>query len=196
MTDDTTATERDVTRRRLLRRGVVAATAPALATVAAGQTENGSGESDGATETAAIPASAPTFGHRDYTGLFVHITGTDSEADTSGIGQCEFLGKNEAPAAFHATLIDRLEEESTSRQITVVASAEDTTLDAGRLYVINTQRACPSDYVTVELEQVGRSTIEAPTTTTESAIPGFGPLAAVAGIGGAAVAALRRARSA
>lgn len=145
---------------------------------------------------AALPTDAPTFGQPDYTGLFLQVSGYDRQADTSGVGQCGFVGSNENISGFDATIFETTGERP-SAETTIFAVTQGQTIDAGSVFVINSQNPCSSDFVTLTLEEVGASDIGTPAdpgTETGGAIPGFDAVAGVLGVGAAAAAAAIRAR--
>ncbi|MFC6824002.1 hypothetical protein [Halopelagius fulvigenes] len=145
---------------------------------------------------AALPTDAPTFGQSDYTGLFLQVTGYDREADTSGAGRCGFAESNEDITGFDATIFETTGDRR-SAQTTIFAVTQGSIIDSGSVFVINSQNPCPSNFVTVTLEEVGATGIETPTpqgTTSGGAIPGFDAVAGVLGVGAAAAAAAVRAR--
>lgn len=156
-----------------------------------------SGTSEPAEEVAAeaaLPTDAPTFGQSDYTGLFLQVTGYDREADSSGVGECGFVGSDEDLSGFDATIFETTGERP-SEETTIFAVTEGQTIDSGSVFVINSQNSCPSEYVTVTLEEVEASDVGTPAdpgTETGGSIPGFDAVAGVLGVtAAAAVAALR-----
>lgn len=195
--EPSTSHVRSCTRRRLVRgaAGVGAAlAAPGLAS--AQETTDGpttGHDPEGVTTPIAISDSAPTFGYPDYLGLFVQITGYDREIDPSGVGSCGFLKADEKVAGFDAHLIDKKNDEHQSAETTVYAADSNSEIEPGKLFVITKQTKCQGGYVTLLLDGIGASSIDASTPSrTGSPIPGFGVGAALIAAGGAALGLARR----
>lgn len=170
-----------------------AAVTPAFAGAAAAQPDSGEDK----TAPAAIPDSAPMFGNPDYTGLLVQVSGYDREASTEGVGGCAFVDSEDDLTGYDAEIIDTYNEDHQSEAITMFAVTQ-ANIKPGKLFVVNDQEpSCPDEYVRVQLEEIGSSSIETPgegdgsAGGTGSSIPGFGVLAGVLGLGAAAAAAAR-----
>lgn len=149
------------------------------------------------TTQAALPTDAPTFDQSDYTGLFLQVTGYDREADLSGVGKCSFVESQDDLTAFDAEIFETTGEMPSEPTTLYTATQQGTVIQAGKLFVVNSQTACSSKYVTVGLEEVGASSIETPTPVGGSSggsIPGFDAVAGVLGVGAAAAAAAVRSR--
>ncbi|RDI72126.1 hypothetical protein DWB78_10595 [Halopelagius longus] len=149
------------------------------------------------TTEAALPTDAPTFDQSDYVGLFVQVTGYDREADLSGVGECGFVENQEDLTAFDAEIFETTGEMPSEQTTLYTVTQQGTVVQSGKLFVVNSQTSCSSDFVTVGLEEVGASSIETPTPAGGSsggAIPGFDAVAGVLGVGAAAAAAAVRSR--
>ncbi|MFB6130820.1 MAG: PGF-CTERM sorting domain-containing protein [Salinigranum sp.] len=196
-----TEAARRLSRRSLLRVGGTAATAAFAAPGVAGAA------SAQITTDAALPADAPTMDKDDYTGLFLRVGDRNSEADTSGLSSCDFLDDGAAAVAYDAELVDRIGNDTRSADTALYAAEANENVSPDDTFVINTQSSCSGDFVSVNLEGVqgiGRAGVGTgepvtphvavnETTATDTTTPGFGVLTAVAGVGAAALAALKRA---
>lgn len=176
--------------RRTVLQGVAGAIGTATVGTAAATAHEGH---SGVTTTAAINSTAPSFGQNDYVGLFVQIVGEADTAETKGVRNCEFVGANEGIAAFDVQFLQLTGEDKRQQEGRVFTAATNETVSPGQLYAINNQTSCGSAHYQVQLEQVGASKIKAAEKDDSSfAAPGFGPLAALAGLGLGAAGLARR----
>lgn len=179
--------------RRTFLTGIGAAAATAATPRVAAQ-ESGTGVF---TE-AAIPDSAPTFDRDDYVGLFVHISGPGADKSSQGVDSCSFAGDGTL-VTWDAVLVDKTGE-SAKESTTLHAKQGAEGLQGGRLFVVDEQQGCGDGFVQVSLEQVGASKVDYKGTTSTDGeggegdidAPGFGPVAALAGVLGAGWLAKRR----
>ena len=195
--------ERQLSRRALVRSGVGITTA--TLTLGFAGTSNAQ-----ILTNAALPASAPTLSRSGYIGLVVQVVAAKPDTDVSGVETCEFVASGGDVVAYEIRLIDKIQEDHRTAESTLYAAADNEDVHPGKVFIINGQNRCSDQFVSVELEQIGASEIpsganvdvgEIPTpgvpksptatTTTDTAIPGFSAVTAIAGIG-AAVTALRR----
>lgn len=165
------------------RRGVLTATAAAgaatLVPTASGRT----------TIRGMIP-EAEQFGG-DYQGLFVHVSEAgDAELDASRARACDFGWNPDKLESYAGKLIDK-QAQSHEEVPTKLYVAGDRDLKPGSLWVVEKQHSCPDAYVGLELEQVGAEIVRSKRQVDESG-PGFGPLAALAGVGAGLYAKYRR----
>lgn len=166
------------------------------------------------TTSAALPASAPTMDNDDYTGLFVQMGEQTSDANTEGIGSCDFIETSDSAVAYDVHLIDKIEGDSRREDTTLFAHEGNETIPEAERFVINSQQTCgdSEEFVSVELEEISASGVGTPanpeageqvtpgvdpegetdTETTATETPGFGLGIAAVGLG-TAVLALRRA---
>lgn len=187
--------EETLNRRRFLTGAAslgAAAATPAFVGTAAGQSESQQNK----TTPVAVQNTAPTFENDDYVGLFVQVSGYDREASQQGVGSCEFAGSQEDLTGYDVEMIDTASEANRSEPATMFAVTEGTNVQVGKLFVVNEQSACSGGYVTLQLEEVGSSSIQTPGAAggseTGSSIPGFGVLAGALGLGAAGAAAAAR----
>lgn len=220
-----TATD-DVSRRRLLRAGGAAAAVagvPALSGLAGAQSDGEDEEKDDVYTNGVLSNSTPKFGNSDFTGLYLLVEDPQNNPDTTGVSSCDVIESDDRIAAYNATISEKVDvgAESEAEETTLYIPAQDSTVETGNQYVVNSQTDCPGGHTSVKLEQVGSSSIEtasanqtdgttASTTettesgavtdepeseTTEASSPGFSALTGVLGVGAAGVAALKRASS-
>lgn len=209
--DGRAGNERSSSRRRFIR-GVAAtggaATLSAFVGGAAAQSETETeAETDRGVDTdsprpdeqvtveAALPASAPTPGTSDYTGLFVQTTGYNRDVETAGVRSCQFAASDDDITAYDARLFEGGAGEPNVATTTLYVVTRGTSVQPNMVFVINSQDPCSGDYVAVGLEEAGNAAVETPPTgggTTGGAIPGFDAVAGVLGVGAAAAAAALR----
>lgn len=193
-----------LTRRRLVRETAVvgASAVPILAgtataqTDAEGQSTDADGEDRETTLTAALPADAPTYGHDDYTGLFVQAGNRKGSVDPAGIDSCAFVASEDIETVwgYNAEMFERHEETQGGETTTLYALAENSSIGPDKRYIVN--EPC-GDYVEVELESLQTGNVSGPETATpggagatEATTPGFGVGAALGGVGTAIAGAL------
>lgn len=180
-------------RRRTFLTGIGAA----AATVAAPSVSAQESETGIFTE-AAIPDSAPTFDGDGYVGLFVHVSGPGEDKPSQGVDSCSFAGDGTL-VTWDAVLVDKTGE-SAQESTTLHAKQGAEGLQGGSLFVVNDQQDCGDGFVQVSLEKVGASKVDYEGTTSTDGedgegtvdVPGFGPVAALAGVLGAGWLAKRR----
>lgn len=178
---------------RWTRRSVLSATVTAGVTALAG----GAAARQAATTTRVVILSSEEFTRGDgYAGYFIHIgSESTSEFSVSDLEDCQFENYNPSSvAAYDGSLIDRQDEASRQLPIQIyTAAAAD--IDPGTLWVVNRGVDCPSgDFVGLELEQIGATVVRADPEGASGGVglPGFGPLAAIAGLIGGGWALSRR----
>lgn len=219
-----TATD-DISRRRLLRTGSVAATAaiglPAVAGGASAQSSEGEDEEQDTIYTSGVLSnSTPKFGNSNFTGLYLLIEDPHNNPDTTGVSSCSVIESDDRIAAYNATISEKVDvgADSEAEETVVYIPAQDSTVETGKQFVVNSQTECSGGHTSVKLEQVGASSIETASTnqteettspmettesgavtdepeseTTETSSPGFSALTGVVGVGAAGLAALKRA---
>ena len=192
-----------ITRRRLVRKiAAVGATAVPLSAGTATAQTDADDEGRETTLTAALPADAPTYGHDDYTGLFVQAGNRKGSVDPAGIGSCSFVASEDIETVwgYNAEMFERHEETQGGETTTLYALAENPSIGPDKRYIVNDFRPC-GDYVEVELETLQTGNVSGPETATpggegdgagatEATTPGFGIVAALGGIGTAIAGAL------
>ncbi|SFR50457.1 hypothetical protein [Halogeometricum limi] len=187
-----------LSRRRLLSATAAVGTAavtPAFVGGAAAQSDS----TENKDTPVAVQNTAPKFGRDDYVGQFVQVSGYDREASKQGVGSCEFVGSDADITGYDAEMIDTYNDDHRSEEITMFAVTTGTNVQPGKLFVVNEQSQCSGGYVTLQLEEVGSSSIETPgqsdgtggSSGSSSEIPGFGVLAGLLGVGAAGAAAAR-----
>lgn len=205
--------KRGVTRREVVRGavGAVSAVAVGSATVTAheehqateteaeGEPTGTGDEDDRVFSTAVVRDSAPKLGRDSFVGVFIHITGTTTEPDESGIGNCPSFNSDQPLATLRAQFLDIYQDGDWREEEGVLfIDATNPDVEPGKLFIVNRQDPCGESHVELQLEQIGASRIDVPTSTpTETAsgrAPGFGPLAAVTGLALGATGILRRMR--
>ncbi|SEO93027.1 hypothetical protein SAMN04487948_10840 [Halogranum amylolyticum] len=222
-----TATD-GVSRRRLLRAGSAAAAVagvPALSGLAGAQSDGEDEEKDDIYTNGVLSNSTPKFGNSDFTGLYLLVEDPQNDPDTTGVSSCDVIESDDRIAAYNATISEKVDvgAESEAEETTLYIPAQDSTVETGNQYVVNSQTDCPGGHTSVKLEQVGSSSIETAATngtgetttvtdtagttddgpvtdepeseTTEASSPGFSALTGVLGVGAAGLAALKRAGS-
>lgn len=222
--DSQRATATNVSRRRLLQTsgGVAAAVAgfPAVSGLTSAQAEGENEEQDGITTSGVLSNSTPKFGKSDFTGLYLLIEDPHNDPDTTGVSSCNVIESDDRIAAYNATISEKVDvgSDSEAEQTVVYIPAQDSTVGTGKQFAINSQTECSGGYTSVQLEQVGSSSIETaasetgetttsttettesgpvtdePESTTETSSPGFSALTGVLGVGAAGLAALKRRR--
>lgn len=188
-----------VSRRALVRAGGGVAAATLGAGVAGGASAQ-------ITTDGALPADAPTLENDNYPGLFVRVGDEKSDADTAGVGSCEFIEEGTGAVAYEATLVDKGQEGTRTADTTLYAAEGNADVNPEKAFVVNAQNSCGEEFVGVNLEQIGESqladgTAESTSGTVEVGVqdtssqetPGFGAVTALAGLAGAAAVALGRA---
>lgn len=166
--------------------------------VALGGVPAAAAQESGVFTEAAVPDSAPTFDGDDYVGLFVHVSGPGEDRSSDPVRNCAFAGDGTL-VTWDVMLVD---ESGTNAQETTTLHAKQGAdgMQGGHLFIVNDQQDCGDGYVQLSLEQVGASGIDVQTGTeggagdgaTDADIPGFGPVAGVAGLLGAGWLARRR----
>lgn len=159
------------------------------------------------TEAGAIPDPAKWGDDTDFAGFMIHVGGSLSPERERVAADCELAGSDTWPPdemlAYDAQLINR-KDDATEQAETTLYVGETANVTAGKLYIVNRFDRCDGGFLGVSLEQIGLSDVNVagdgqPTAGTTTADeggsgafgPGFGPLAAVAGLlGGGAL--LRR----
>ncbi|EJN58280.1 hypothetical protein [Halogranum rubrum] len=222
--DSRRATATNVSRRRLLRTsgGAVAAVAgfPAVSGLANAQAEGENEEQDGITTSGVLSNSTPKFGKSDFVGLYLLIEDPHNDPDTTGVSSCNVIESDDRIAAYNATISEKVDvgSDSEAEQTVIYIPAQDSTVETGKQFAVNSQTECSGGYTSVQLEQVGESSIETaaadestqttgttettesgpvtdePESTTDASSPGFSALTGVLGVGAAGLAALRRGR--
>ncbi|ELZ34058.1 hypothetical protein C474_03835 [Halogeometricum pallidum JCM 14848] len=185
--------DRTLSRRRLLAGTVAAGTAALTPAFADSATAQSGDDEESVTPSAAVQNTAPTFGNSDYVGLFVQISGYNRDADSQGVGSCAFVQSEDSVTGYDAEMIDTYNDNHESESIVLFAVTQNP-VQPGKLFVVNDQSSCGGGYVSLQLEEVGSSSIETPGSTgsgSGSSIPGFGFLAGALGLGAAGAAAAR-----
>ncbi len=182
-------------RRSLSRRAFIAGSTTTAATAvvpgtALAQNDSGDGIEPVFTDVA-ISTTVPMLSGDDYTGLFMQVVNVEAEGDIDiGVDACEIL-EGEI-MAYETRLIDRIEEDRQSTSAIIYVERGNEEVHEGKLFVIDSQRSCPEDFVSLRLERIGAGVIDADDGETGSTTPGFGVGTAVVGLGAASLVALRR----
>lgn len=182
--------DRTLSRRRLLAGTAAAGTAALTPAFADSATAQSGDDEEAITPYAAVQDTAPTFGNSDYVGLFVQVSGYNRDADSQGVGSCAFVQSEDSVTGYDAEMIDTYNDNHESEPIVLFAVTQNP-IQPGKLFVVNNQSSCGGEYVSLQLEEVGSSSIETPGSSSGSAIPGFGFLAGALGLGAAGAAAAR-----
>ncbi|WP_415379166.1 PGF-CTERM sorting domain-containing protein [Halosimplex sp. TS25] len=195
----------------LTRRSMLAGTGVAIGAGAVGAAgfAGASGVAAGQiTEAAAIP-EVTRWENDNIAGFMIHVGGSTSPAQVRIAEDCDVPGSDTWPPdtmlAYEVHLINRKTEGTPEEEETTLYIGDSAEVAPGTLYIINRFNRCGSGFVGVTLEQIGRSDIEvdgeadggagggqATVATTEpgdgggfgSSGPGFGALAALAGLAG------------
>lgn len=168
---------------RWTRRSILTATATAGVTALGGVTAAGQ---TAVTTRVVIRTTEDFTGGDGYAGYFLHVgSESTSEFSASDLEDCQFEDYNPSDiAAYNGTLIDRQDEASRQLPIQVyTAAAAD--IEPGTLWVVNREVTCADgDFIGLELEQIGATAVRADPEGAANGVglPGFGPLAAVAGL--------------
>jgi PGF-CTERM protein len=143
------------------------------------------------------------FAGQNLAGFTIRVTDGQSYPATSVAVDCEFDGWPPGSVTSHdAHLVDRKQADSPARE-TVLYVDGDISIATGQTYLVNTFQQCGTDYVGVELEGIDQGTgapvveiedDERPNANTGTAAetPGFGVVAALAGVAGLAGLLARR----
>jgi PGF-CTERM protein len=186
------------TRRSLSRRGFIAGSAGAASTavvpgIAAAQNDSNGDDIEPVFTDVAISATVPTLSGDDYTGLFMQVVNVEAtEGIDVGVESCDILASDAEIMAYETRLIDRIEGDRQSTSAIVYVEEGNEEVHEGKLFVIDSQRSCPENFVSLRLERIGAGVIETDDGETGSSTPGFGVGTAVVGLGAASLVALRR----
>lgn len=138
----------------------------------------------------------------NYTGQILLFNHLEAESTTAeAVGNCEFASWSpDSSNRYTGMLVDRLRESPRSADTVIHTNgSREATIDVGSVGIINRTHECSGDVIGLEIEQfdpeaVARlgagdptATPEATETTTSEG-PGFGVLAGLVGVGGAALA--------
>jgi len=141
----------------------------------------------------AISATVPTLSGDDYTGLFMQVVNVEAtEGIDVGVESCDILAPDAEIMAYETRLIDRIEEDRQSTSAIIYAEEGNEEVHEGKLFVIDSQRPCPENFLALRLERVGAVQIGPEDGQTGSSTPGFDIGTAVVGLGSASLLALRR----
>lgn len=153
-----------------------------------------------------VPPARSFVGEEGYSGYFLHV-GSEStgELEADSLSGCGFGDwPPDDLAYFNGRLIDRIDQDAREieTQIYVPATAG---ISPGTLWVVNREVTCPDEYVGLSVEQIGAAvvvgssdadegggTTSASDSPTDGGGPGFGPLAALAGVAAGVAGYARR----
>ena len=134
------------------RRAVLAGTVTTL-TAVTGLTTRAAGRQG------TVPAVIPKpdrWADENLAGFMIHVGPTTDPTELAAAESCDFADwPPETTLAYDATLINR-KQGDTPEKNTVLYASDETSIPAGALFLINTFTTCESDYVGVNLEQIGR----------------------------------------
>jgi hypothetical protein len=169
-------------------------------TGANGSTANESAANVRRTIRAVIPTQQGFAGN--YTGQILLFNHLEAESTTAeAVENCEFASWSpDSSNRYTGMLVDRLRESPRSADTVIYTNgSREATIDVGSVGIINRTHECSGDVIGLEIEQFDPEAIarlgagdptatpEA-TETTSSDGPGFGVLAGLVGVGGAALA--------
>jgi PGF-CTERM protein len=185
-------------RRSLSRRAFIAGSAGTAATAAIpgtafGQNNSGGDDIEPVFTDVAISTTVPTLDRDDYTGLFMQVVNVEAtEGIDTGVTSCDILASDAEIMAYETRLIDRIEGDRQSTSAIIYVEEGNQEVHEGKLFVIDSQRPCQDDFISLRLERVGAVQIGPEDGETGSSTPGFGVGTAVVGLGAASLVALRR----
>jgi len=186
------------TNRSLSRRAFITGSAGTAATAVVPGTALAQNTSDGDNiepvfTDVAISTTVPTLSGDDYTGLFMQVVNVEAtEGIDVGVASCDILASDAEIMAYETRLIDRIEGDRQSTSAIIYVEEGNEEVHEGKLFVIDSQRTCPENFISLRLERVGAVQIGPEDEETGSTTPGFGVGTAVAGLGAASLVALRR----
>lgn len=149
---------------------------------------------------AVIPTQQGFAGN--YTGQILLFNHLEAESTTAeAVGNCEFASWSpDSSNRYTGMLVDRLSESPRSADTVIYTNgSREATLDVGSVGIISQTHECSGDVIGLEIEQFDPSAVQRlgagdptatpeATETTTSEGPGFGVLAGLVGVGGAALA--------
>lgn len=195
--------------------GVTVGTVLGSTTLARAQTETQTGGEAQITRMAVIPQVGAPF-EGNYTGQFVIFTDPTPRNDVSPevVAECDIVNwAPEQTRGYEVLIADRLTDEPRGTTVQAFLNGNKPQIDVGQAFIIDRTHACPGGFLKLELEGVPVKTFNpeygtevnpavgespgptvSPTSdqTEEPGIidapgqPGFGLLAAIAGLSGAA----------
>ena len=189
------ASSESFSRRAFIAGSTATAATATIPGIALGQNEtDGDGEDIEPVFTdVAISTTVPTLSGDDYTGLFMQVVKVEAtEGIDVGVESCDILDADAEIMAYETRLIDRIEEDRQSTSAIIYAEEGNEEVHEGKLFVIDSQRPCPENFMALRLERVGAVQIGPEDGDTGSETPGFGAGTALVGLGGATLLALRR----
>jgi len=197
---DTSATQQRpaAKRRSLSRRAFIAGGAGTAATAVVPGTTLAQNDSDGddiepVFTDVAISTTVPTLSGDDYTGLFLQVVNVEATGEIDvGVESCDILASDAEIMAYETRLIDRIEEDRQSTSAIIYVEEGNEEVHEGKLFVIDSQRPCPENFMALRLERVGAVQVGPEDGGTETTTPGFGVGTAAVGLGSASLLALRR----
>lgn len=184
---------RSLSRRAFIAGGAGTAATAAVPGIALGQNDSDGDDIEPVFTDVAISTTVPTLSGDDYTGLFVQVVTVEAtEGIDVGVESCDILASDAEIMAYETRLIDRIEEDRQSTSAIIYVEEGNEEVHEGKLFVIDSQRSCPENFMALRLERIGASVIDADDGQTGSTTPGFGVGTAVVGLGAASLVALRR----
>jgi PGF-CTERM protein len=186
-------------RRSLSRRAFIAGGAGTTATaavpgIALGQNNSNGDDIEPVFTDVAISTTVPTLSGDDYTGLFMQVVNVEAtEGIDVGVESCDILASDAEIMAYETRLIDRIEGDRQSTSAIIYVEEGNEEVHEGKLFVVDSQRPCPENFLALRLERVGAGQItDVDEGETGSSTPGFGVGTGIVGLGAASLLALAR----
>ena len=184
---------RVLSRRAFIASGVGTAATAAVPGIALGQNDSDGDDIEPVFTDVAISTTVPTLSGDDYTGLFMQVVNVEATENIDiGVASCDILADDAEIMAYETRLIDRIEEDRQSTSAIIYVEEGNEEVHEGKLFVIDSQRPCPENFMALRLERVGAVQIGPEDGQTGSTTPGFGVGTAIVGLGAASLVALRR----